>query len=195
MHALIAVVDRLLVLHGGGFIAEGDPQTVIQSPAVREIYMGIPRRCLSRCSRCGRSTPITATSRRCSASRSRVAAGRGGRGHRRQRRRQIDAAQVHRRRHAHRGATRSCSTASRSATCRPMRWSARGIALVPEGRRLFPSLIGRGEPADRRPARPARAVEPRRASTSCSRCWRSAATCRAPRCPAASSRWSRSAAR
>jgi branched-chain amino acid transport system ATP-binding protein len=42
VHALIAAVDRLLVLHGGGFIAQGDPQTVIRSPAVREIYMGIP---------------------------------------------------------------------------------------------------------------------------------------------------------
>jgi branched-chain amino acid transport system ATP-binding protein len=42
VHALIAVVDRLLVLHGGGFIGEGDPSTVIKSAAVREIYMGIP---------------------------------------------------------------------------------------------------------------------------------------------------------
>jgi branched-chain amino acid transport system ATP-binding protein len=42
VHALVAVVDRLLVLHGGSFIADGDPATVIQSPAVREIYMGIP---------------------------------------------------------------------------------------------------------------------------------------------------------
>jgi len=42
VHALVAAVDRLLVLHGGGFIAEGDPATVIRSPAVREIYMGIP---------------------------------------------------------------------------------------------------------------------------------------------------------
>ena len=42
VHALIAAVDRLLVLHGGGFIAQGDPQAVIRSPAVREIYMGIP---------------------------------------------------------------------------------------------------------------------------------------------------------
>ena len=42
VHALIAVVDRLLVLHGGGFIGEGDPKTVIKSAAVREIYMGIP---------------------------------------------------------------------------------------------------------------------------------------------------------
>jgi branched-chain amino acid transport system ATP-binding protein len=42
VHALIAVVDRLLVLYGGGFIGAGVPQAVIASPAVREIYMGIP---------------------------------------------------------------------------------------------------------------------------------------------------------
>ncbi len=42
VHALLAVVDRLLVLHGGSFIAAGDPQTVIRSPAVTDIYMGIP---------------------------------------------------------------------------------------------------------------------------------------------------------
>src|SRR5262245_31974884 len=41
VHALIAAVDRLLVLHNGGFIAQGDPRTVIESPAVAEIYMGI----------------------------------------------------------------------------------------------------------------------------------------------------------
>ncbi|MDH3196224.1 MAG: ABC transporter ATP-binding protein [Hyphomicrobiales bacterium] len=41
VHALLAVVDRLVVLHGGGFIAEGDPQAVIGAPAVAEIYMGI----------------------------------------------------------------------------------------------------------------------------------------------------------
>ena len=41
VHALIALVDRLLVLHGGTFIAQGAPETVIRSPAVREIYMGI----------------------------------------------------------------------------------------------------------------------------------------------------------
>jgi branched-chain amino acid transport system ATP-binding protein len=41
VHALLATVDRLLVLHGGKFIAEGDPRTVIRSPQVAEIYMGI----------------------------------------------------------------------------------------------------------------------------------------------------------
>jgi branched-chain amino acid transport system ATP-binding protein len=41
VHALIASVDRLLVLHNGNFIAAGDPHTVIRSPQVAEIYMGI----------------------------------------------------------------------------------------------------------------------------------------------------------
>jgi branched-chain amino acid transport system ATP-binding protein len=41
VHALIAGIDRLLVLHNGAFIAAGDPATVIRSPQVSEIYLGI----------------------------------------------------------------------------------------------------------------------------------------------------------
>jgi branched-chain amino acid transport system ATP-binding protein len=41
VHALIAVVDRLAVLHAGAIIAAGDPKTVIKSPQVAEIYLGI----------------------------------------------------------------------------------------------------------------------------------------------------------
>jgi branched-chain amino acid transport system ATP-binding protein len=41
VHALLAVVDRLAVLHGGAILAQGAPQTVIRAPAVAEIYMGI----------------------------------------------------------------------------------------------------------------------------------------------------------
>ena len=41
VHALLAAVDRLAVLHGGKIIAEGGPHTVIRSPQVEEIYMGI----------------------------------------------------------------------------------------------------------------------------------------------------------
>ena len=41
VHALLAIVDRLVVLHGGKLIAEGDPHSVIRSPQVAEIYMGI----------------------------------------------------------------------------------------------------------------------------------------------------------
>ena len=36
-----AAVDRLVVLHGGALIAEGDPEEVIRRPQVSEIYMGI----------------------------------------------------------------------------------------------------------------------------------------------------------
>jgi len=41
VHALLAAIDRLVVLHGGSLIAQGDPQTVIRSPAVADIYLGI----------------------------------------------------------------------------------------------------------------------------------------------------------
>jgi branched-chain amino acid transport system ATP-binding protein len=37
----MAAIDRLVVLHGGQLIAQGDPQTVIRSPAVADIYLGI----------------------------------------------------------------------------------------------------------------------------------------------------------
>ena len=41
VHALIESIDRLLVLHNGAFIADGDPRAVIARPQVAEIYMGI----------------------------------------------------------------------------------------------------------------------------------------------------------
>ena len=40
VHALLAVVDRLIALDFGHLIAEGDPRTVINSPEVRNVYMG-----------------------------------------------------------------------------------------------------------------------------------------------------------
>jgi branched-chain amino acid transport system ATP-binding protein len=41
VHALLASIDRLLVLHNGTFIAGGDPHAVIRSAQVAEIYMGM----------------------------------------------------------------------------------------------------------------------------------------------------------
>lgn len=41
VHALMAVVDRLIVIDFGRKIAEGAPQEILHSPAVREIYLGI----------------------------------------------------------------------------------------------------------------------------------------------------------
>jgi branched-chain amino acid transport system ATP-binding protein len=43
VHALIAAIDRLVVLHGGVLIAEGNPAEVIGRPQVTEIYMGIEK--------------------------------------------------------------------------------------------------------------------------------------------------------
>jgi branched-chain amino acid transport system ATP-binding protein len=41
VHALLAVVDRLIVLNFGRKIAEGAPREVMRSPKVRQIYIGI----------------------------------------------------------------------------------------------------------------------------------------------------------
>ena len=42
VHALLAVVSRLVVLNFGRKIIEGEPRSVMASDEVREIYMGIP---------------------------------------------------------------------------------------------------------------------------------------------------------
>jgi len=41
VHALLAVVNRLIVLDFGKVIADGEPNTVINSQVVQENYMGI----------------------------------------------------------------------------------------------------------------------------------------------------------
>ena len=41
VHAIMAVVDRLIVIDFGKKIAEGEPQAIMQSPQVQEIYLGI----------------------------------------------------------------------------------------------------------------------------------------------------------
>ncbi len=41
VHALMQVAERLIVLNFGRLLADGAPQTVMASSAVREIYMGI----------------------------------------------------------------------------------------------------------------------------------------------------------
>ncbi|HKE63943.1 MAG TPA: ABC transporter ATP-binding protein [Micromonosporaceae bacterium] len=41
VHALTRTVDRLLCLAGGAFIADGAPDEVLASPAVREVYLGV----------------------------------------------------------------------------------------------------------------------------------------------------------
>ena len=41
VHALMAVVDRLIVIDFGRKIAEGDAVEIMASPEVQEIYLGI----------------------------------------------------------------------------------------------------------------------------------------------------------
>jgi branched-chain amino acid transport system ATP-binding protein len=41
VHALVAAVQRLLVINFGQRIAEGDPAGVMKNPAVQEVYLGI----------------------------------------------------------------------------------------------------------------------------------------------------------
>ena len=41
VHALLAVVDRLIVINFGRKIDDGEPHAVMDSPAVKEIYLGI----------------------------------------------------------------------------------------------------------------------------------------------------------
>jgi branched-chain amino acid transport system ATP-binding protein len=41
VHALLACVSRLMVVNFGALLAHGEPQTVVASPEVRRVYMGI----------------------------------------------------------------------------------------------------------------------------------------------------------
>ena len=40
VHALLSVVDRLVALAAGRKLIEGDPQTVMQSPELQDVYLG-----------------------------------------------------------------------------------------------------------------------------------------------------------
>jgi branched-chain amino acid transport system ATP-binding protein len=41
LHALLQVVDRLLAIHFGKHLIEGDPHHVMASQEIREVYLGI----------------------------------------------------------------------------------------------------------------------------------------------------------
>jgi branched-chain amino acid transport system ATP-binding protein len=41
VHALMSVIDRLVVINFGQKLDDGDPKTVLNSPEVQEVYMGI----------------------------------------------------------------------------------------------------------------------------------------------------------
>ena len=70
VHALIAVVGRIMAMSFGRKIAEGEPREVMASAAVREVYLGVDGGLTGALWRSSPSTPATATSRRCSGCRS-----------------------------------------------------------------------------------------------------------------------------
>jgi len=41
VHALLSVVDRIITINFGEILIQGDPQMVMNSPEVKEVYMGI----------------------------------------------------------------------------------------------------------------------------------------------------------
>jgi branched-chain amino acid transport system ATP-binding protein len=42
VHALVSMVDRLIVIHAGRKLAEGEPRAVMADAKVKEVYVGIP---------------------------------------------------------------------------------------------------------------------------------------------------------
>jgi len=43
MDVVRELADRIIVLHNGTLVADGDPATVIASPVVQEAYLGIAK--------------------------------------------------------------------------------------------------------------------------------------------------------
>ena len=124
---------------------------------------------------------------------------RGGRGRdadRLERRRQVHDAALDLRSRRRRARARSASTGRRSARCRRRRSSSSASRSRPRAARV-PAHDRAREPRARRLPAPRRDDQrgPRRASSSCSRGSRSARSRRPARCPAASSRCSRSGGR
>ena len=138
VHVLVQVVERLVCLDAGKVIADGDPDAVMRDAAVVDAYLGGVA-AMSSVARCRGSRLATGCSRRCAASRSRLP---------RARRSPSSARTAPARR-------RSCARSPAPTSLRPAGFVfdgddvtrvrahdrlRRGIALVPEGRRLFPDL-------------------------------------------------------
>jgi len=46
MDVVRSLADRIIVLHQGELVADGEPETVIASPIVQEAYLGIAKEAL-----------------------------------------------------------------------------------------------------------------------------------------------------
>ena len=81
MDVVKSLADRIVVLHNGRLVADGEPAEVIGSAVVQEAYLGVRQRsgaapCLTRCSRSKACTPTSASITSCRASTSRCRAAR-----------------------------------------------------------------------------------------------------------------------
>ena len=81
MDVVKSLADRIVVLHNGRLVADGEPAEVIASPIVQEAYLGVAAKtrrgsapCLTRCSRSKACTPTSASITSCRASTSRCRA-------------------------------------------------------------------------------------------------------------------------
>ena len=194
MRAVMALTDRVVVFNHGELLAEGPAAEVMQRPEVMTAYLG-PTPMLEVRDLRGR---LRRRRRRCGACRCDVRRRRAALRRRPQRRRQDDPDQRPRRHAARARRPDRASTAATSRALPPHRFCEAGIALVPEGRRLFTGMsvrenleLGSYLPAAQAAAPGVARRGARRCSRRCARSW----PARPASSRAASSRWWRSAAR
>ena len=185
VRALTAAVERLVCLAGGSFVGDGSPADVLANPAVREVFLGtevttsLTRPAGRRAGPGGRASPagallevrdltvhhgqlraLSEVSLSVFAGDVYAIIGANGAG---------KSTLLRAIAGLHQPTSGSILLDGADiARLRPERRVAAGIGMVPEGRRLFPSLTRRGKPAGRPVARAAGAVDASSAFTSSS---------------------------